>query len=73
MVNYLSAALVRLDRSYRCPYVSEVVEQTEAKQGKIMYARLYWAFADTHAQDFDLFEDSDANWRRHEERASSSC
>ena len=41
-------------------YVTEVVKQTEARQGKIMYARLYWAFAGAEGHDFALFEESGA-------------
>lgn len=44
-------------------YVTDVVRQTQAKHGKMMYARLYWAFANAQGQDFALFEESEANWR----------
>ena len=61
MVNYLSprwyGSVDAIDA-----YVTEVVKQTEAKQGKIMYARLYWAFGGTLPYDVDMFEDSHANW-----------
>jgi hypothetical protein len=61
MVNYLSprwyGSVDAVDA-----YVTEVVKQTESKQGKIMYARLYWAFAGTLPYDSDPFEDSHANW-----------
>jgi len=43
-------------------YIAQVVKQTEARQGKIMYARLYWYLAGTQGEDFSLFEDSAANW-----------
>jgi hypothetical protein len=43
-------------------YVAEVVKQTEARQGKVMYARLYWYLANAEGDDFALFEDSAANW-----------
>jgi hypothetical protein len=43
-------------------YIAEVARQTEARQGKIMYARLYWYLADTRNHEFSLFEDSAANW-----------
>ena len=43
-------------------YVTDVVRQTEAKHGKVMYTRLYWAFANAQGQDFALFEASKANW-----------
>jgi hypothetical protein len=43
-------------------YIAEAAKQTEARQGKIMYAQLYWYLADTRNQDFSLFEDSAANW-----------
>jgi len=43
-------------------YIAEAAKQTEARQGKIMYARLYWYLADTRNQSFSLFEDSAANW-----------
>jgi len=61
MVNYLSprwhGSVEAVDA-----YVKEVVKQTQAKQGKIMYARLYWAFAGTLPYDSEVFEDTDANW-----------
>lgn len=61
MVNYLSprwyGSVDAIDA-----YVTEAVKQTEAKQGKTMYARLYWAFAGTLPYDADLFADSNANW-----------
>jgi hypothetical protein len=43
-------------------YIAEVAKQTEARQGKIMYARLYWYLSDTRNQEFSLFEDSAADW-----------
>ena len=43
-------------------YIAEAASQTEARQGKIMYARLYWYLADSRNQEFSLFEDSGANW-----------
>jgi len=43
-------------------YIAEVVKQTEARQGKVMYARLYWYLAGAEGDDFSLFEDSAANW-----------
>jgi hypothetical protein len=43
-------------------YIAEVVRQTPATQGKIMYARLYWAFSDDEGDDLALFEESGANW-----------
>jgi hypothetical protein len=61
MVSYLSpqwhGSVEAIDE-----YVTEVVKQTQAKQGKIMYARLYWAFAGGAGEDFELFEESGANW-----------
>ena len=61
MVNYLSprwyGSVDAIDA-----YVAEVLKQTQAKQGKIMYARLYWAFAGTLPYDVDPFEESQANW-----------
>jgi len=44
-------------------YVADVVRQTRAKHGKIMYARLYWALASVEGEDFALFGESAANWR----------
>ena len=43
-------------------YIAEVAKQTEAQQGKIMYARLYWYLAGIEGADFSLFEDSAVNW-----------
>jgi hypothetical protein len=43
-------------------YIAEAAKQTEAREGKIIYAQLYWYLADTRNQDFSLFEDSAANW-----------
>jgi hypothetical protein len=43
-------------------YIAEVDRQTQAQQGKIMYARLYWYLAGAEGEDFSLFEDSAANW-----------
>lgn len=43
-------------------YVNEAVRQTQSKKGKILYARLYWYFAISQAEDFSLFEESGANW-----------
>jgi hypothetical protein len=43
-------------------YIAEVVKQTEKRQRKIMYARLYWYVAGAEGDDFSLFEDSAATW-----------
>lgn len=43
-------------------YVREATQQTQAGQGKIMYARLYWAFAGSEGEDFALFDETGANW-----------
>jgi hypothetical protein len=43
-------------------YISEVVKQTEKRQRKIMYVRLYWYLAGAEGDDFSLFEDSSADW-----------
>lgn len=44
-------------------YIAEVVKQTKGRDGKIMYARLYWYLAQVEGEDFSLFEDSAANWK----------
>jgi hypothetical protein len=43
-------------------YIAEVVKQAKAREGKIMYARLYWYLAGAEGEEFALFEDSAANW-----------
>ena len=43
-------------------YIAAVTKQTGARQGKVMYARLYWDLAGDEGDDFSLFEDSAADW-----------
>ena len=44
-------------------YITDAVKQTQAKQGKIMYARLYWAYSGYESDEFSLFEETGADWR----------
>jgi len=39
-------------------YIAEAVKQTRAKQGQVMYARLYWAYSGYVDEELSLFEAS---------------
>lgn len=62
MVQYLSprwhGSIEQVDA-----YIAEAVKKTQAKQGKVMYARLYWSYAGSQDEEFSLFADSGADWR----------
>jgi len=44
--------------------IKQAVEQTRAKEGEGLYARLYWALDDDERDQFELFRDSRASWPR---------